>query len=173
MATTTYKPNSTNCGCHLGKDADIPASALADVQDTLYTSTQLNTVSTDDANFVSASGGGPNEAGHQPWFRITENVADITQIDCTMKMGDVSATRTLYVWDEQNTTFNGAVDTTTGAGKQTLSYSITSGFADFIDANGDLFLHARHANPGALVLYYAEIVVTYDAAVTKASMVID
>ncbi|MEK6934376.1 MAG: hypothetical protein AABW46_00700 [Nanoarchaeota archaeon] len=149
--TADYLPNSTGTEAWREGSTGHSLWTWSEVDGTQYSSGELDTISVDDGNGVTASMGGPPmigtkfRVGHRIVFNISEDPDDITQLDILVKMKDNSESGTsirnmsLYVgnvtaqnWYLLSKTTNPPVSTALN-----ISESINTSISEFVNNSAD------------------------------------
>jgi hypothetical protein len=165
----TYYPNSTNCSATKGYSSTVggstvPASLACFESPVDITGDDLTYISTDDDNSVLQNQTGTSN-GQRIKFKITEDVGTITKIDITLKGWGYRFTFEYgwwaFIYDDTGGHWDASIDNHTTASKDTLTYSLTTNIADFIDADGYFYVCVK--SPLAMgvtdgsYLYFAKI----------------
>jgi hypothetical protein len=169
VAQLTLNPNDASCDAWYGRDGNPPDN-LATWKDNEYTSGQENVVSTDDTSSVDHNNAGPpwEHAGHLYLLHVGDP-GTLQQLDITVKMYDSGGENgDLHIWDAGTSSWTGALDSHYGGAPApfTLSATLTSDLADYVDGNGDLHIVVYNDldGPTGCQARYAELVVTYEVA---------
>jgi len=165
---TILNPNSANSTAYTSVSGDRTApNTLATIlaAGTEYSGAQLNTISTDDVNKVTAAGA---NAAHLIKYRV---LGTETQLDFTIKAEDSGPSASdiyFYIWNDNSTAWELMDQDTVGA-IRTMTDSITTNVANYIDATDDVWVLATSGLGGMhnLDLYYAQSETT--AAVSSSS----
>jgi len=167
---TLYYPNSTDCAAWYGNYDAVPGPSKAVWQDNAYNGTQLNTVSTDDANGITATYTIQEEEpfgftgpGHIFQLRISSNP---TQYDILGRLYDADGGvgSALYIWDNNSGVWS-QIDTHSGGapGVVTLEATISTDPSYYLDGSNDVYLLMANVDfgPYTCIARYLEMTVTY------------
>lgn len=158
--TTTLKPNSTNCTGYTSSASSLGSpDALATIlaAATELDGTQKNTVSTDDANGVNTSG---SAAAFLARYRVSGTPSQIDVVMKAVDSGPAESTIYLYVWNATDTAWE-LLDSE-APGTVTLTGSLTTGLAEYVDGSGDVhvLIVAGNSFSHTFTWRYGEIAVT-------------
>lgn len=171
MATATYLPNTANSVAYTGDGSDPPSGT--EYQDTEFTGGEYTEASGDNEDRVDSTQAPGNLHGFELSFRITQSVPTINSIDITVKCSsDSGDDKQLFVYNDDGASWGAAVDSHNEVGKDTLSYTISADFGDYLDGDGDLRIVETLDNSGPNnYLYYASVVVTHGLAKVRSFVV--
>ncbi|MHC1596741.1 MAG: hypothetical protein ACXQT3_00330 [Methermicoccaceae archaeon] len=172
---STYTPNDTNCTGWEGEDANRPPSNLTMGTESALTSGELDTISVDDGNSISYTGGS-GYPGHRIRFAIAEDENTVTSLTVTVKgCGDRSTYYEYYLYIRKDSTGSWEqLDYHETGSKDTVTGTISTDCAAYIDTNGYVYVlvmgSPKTLTEPTIYTYYAELQLTSSGGSSKGEM---